>query len=205
MSATAADEGWPRSTGRRQRPELPLPQIGVLVELSNYPYPVGKYEIVKGLRRLFPETTVYNAIPQMADAGLLRSELIEGIRGSKPGYCCTAKGLKVLKSWAKWPPTKLLAPSPEMLLWISTVDVRRPDEVLQGIAALEDVLYEQELEVKLSGSRTRRAKYWNTRAELEFELERAALEVSRQFLALAKGLFEERVAATSKPSAAKRK
>jgi hypothetical protein len=42
MSATAADEGRPRSTARMQRPELPLPQIGILTELSNYPYPVGK-------------------------------------------------------------------------------------------------------------------------------------------------------------------
>jgi|SRR3954447_4348898 DNA-binding PadR family transcriptional regulator len=203
--STTANEGRPLSTARMPGPELPLPQIGILAELSNYPCPAGKYEIVKGLRTLFAETTLYTAIPQMVDAGLLRSELIEGRRGSKPGYCCTAKGLEVLKSWAKSPPTSLLAPSPQMLLWISTVDVRRPDEVLQGIAALEDVLYEEELELKLSGSRTRRAKEWNTRAELEYELERAALEVSRQFLTFAQALFEERGAGMSKPSAAKRK
>jgi DNA-binding PadR family transcriptional regulator len=205
MSRTAADEGRPRSTARTQKPELPLPQIGILAAVSDSPYAVGKYEIVKSLRTLFPETTLYTAIPQMADAGLLRSELIEGRRGSKPGYGCTAKGLEALMSWAKWPPTKLLAPSPEMLIWLSTVRVRRPEDVLKGIAALDDVLYEQELEVKLSGSRTRRAAGWTTHSKLEYELERAALEVSRRFLALAKGLFEERVAAMSEASAAKQK
>ena len=198
MSATAANEGRSRSTARTLKPELPLPQIGVLAAVSESPDPVGKYAIVKSLRSLFPETTVYNAIPQMEGVGLLRSELIEGTRGSMPGYCCTAKGLEALKSWAKWPPTKLLAPSPEMLLWLSTVRVRRPEEVLRGIVALEDVLYEEELEVKLSGSRTRRAEGRSTHSQLEYELERAALDVSRQFLALAKGVFEERVAATSK-------
>jgi DNA-binding PadR family transcriptional regulator len=197
MSASAAEDGRSRPAAGRRAPQLSSLQIGVLAAVGESPVPVGAYPIVKELRSLFPETSVYNAMPQMADAGLLRSEEIEGARGPKRGYCCTPEGLQALKRWAKWPPTKLVAPSTEMLLWLSAVRVRHPKDVLRGIEALEEVLYEQELELKLAGSRTRRAKGWNTHAELEYELERAAVEASRQFLALAKGLYEERVAALS--------
>lgn len=177
---------------------MPLPQVGVLVTLSGCPGPLGAYGIVKELRSLFPETTVYNAIVQMVPAGLLDSQEIDGARGSKPGYWCTAKGLEALKTWAKWPPEKLVAPSPEMLLWISTIQVRQPDEMLEGIASLEGVLYEEELEVKLSLSRTRRALGESPHLQLELELERAALSVSREFLAFAKGLFEEQITARAR-------
>ena len=187
----------PRSAARKQGRELGLPQIGILAAVSESPEPVGAYAIAKELRSIVPDTTVYNAIPPMEKAGLLCSEPIEGVRGKKPGYRCTQEGLVALKRWAKWPPTKLLAPSPEMLLWLSAARVRAPGEVLEGIDALEGVLYEQELELKLAGSRTRRTLGWDTHAELEYELERAALDASRQVLALAKGLYEERVAALS--------
>jgi DNA-binding PadR family transcriptional regulator len=153
---------------------------------------------VKSLRSLFPETTLYTAISQMEPAGLLYAQEIDGARGSKPGYFYTEKGLEALETWAKWPPEKLVAPSTEMLLWISTIQVRRPEEMLEGIASLEEVLYEEELRVKLSLSETRRTRGDGLHLELEYELERAALEASRQFLAFARGLFEERVAAVAR-------
>ena len=203
VSASAADERRPGSVARTRGSELPLPKIGVLVALADCPGPVGKYEIVKSLRTLFPETTVYNAISQMADAGLLDVELMEGAHGSKPGYFCTAEGRKALRSWAKWPPTELLAPSPEMLLWLSSARVRSPDEVLHGINVLVDLLHEQDLKLQLDGTRTRRGEGWSMAAELEYGLERAALDAARQFLALAKGRYEEKVAVLSSEKEAK--
>jgi DNA-binding PadR family transcriptional regulator len=203
MPESAADARRPGSAARKKGSELPLPRIGVLVTLSDCPGPVGKYEIVKSLRSLFPATTVYNAISQMADAGLLDVELMEGARGSRPGYFCTAEGLKALRSWARWPPTELLAPSPEMLLWLSAARVRRPDEVLHGINVLVDLLHEQDLKLQLDGSRTRRDEGWGLAAELEYGLERAALDAARQFVALAKGRYEEKVAVLSSEKEAK--
>jgi DNA-binding PadR family transcriptional regulator len=202
MSASAGarrQELAPRNEGS----ELPLHKVGVLVAVSECPGAVGKYEIVKSLRSMFPETTIYSAISQLADAGLLDVDVVEGARGPKPGYFCTKEGLKALRSWAKWPPTKLLAPSPEMLLWLSATRVRRPEEVLRGINSLVDMLYELDLQLQLDASRTRRDDGWGTATELEYGLERAALDAARQFVALAKGLYEEKVAVLSKQREAK--
>jgi DNA-binding PadR family transcriptional regulator len=174
---------------------LGLLQIGVLVALVECPLPVGAYAIVKELASMFPETSLYNALPQMVEQGFLRSDVVEGARGPKPGYSLTEAGREALKQWAKTPPATLLAPTNAMVIWLSATRMRDPREVLRSIEILADALEEQELELKLQGKRTRRAEGWTTHAELEYELERGALEASRQLLALAKGLFEERVAA----------
>jgi DNA-binding PadR family transcriptional regulator len=203
MSASPVEAGRPQVAARNEVSELPLHKIGVLVAISDCPGPVGKYEIVKSLRSLFPETTIYSAISQLADAGLLDIEQVEGARGPRPGYLCTKEGLNALRSWAKWPPTKLLTPSPEMLLWLSSARVRSPEEVLRGINSLVDLLHEQDLQLQLDGSRTRRDEGWSTAAELEYGLERAAIDAARQFVALAKGLYEEKVAVILKQKEAK--
>jgi DNA-binding PadR family transcriptional regulator len=187
MSAYAARE--------ERSPSLPLTKIGILAAVADCGESVGAYSIVKALATLFPETTIYNSIPQMVELGLLGSELVEGPRGPKPVYFSTEKGRDALKRWATTPPATPLAPSPAMLLWLSAIRARRPRDVLEGIELLAEALEEQELELKLQGKRTRRTEGWNPHADLEYELELAALEASRQFLALAKGRFEELVAA----------
>jgi DNA-binding PadR family transcriptional regulator len=194
MSSSAASEVRSRSERGGRGAQVGLLQIGVLVALVDS-MPIGAYSIVKALGSMFPETSVYNALPQLVEQGLVRSEVVDGVRGPKPAYSLTEAGQEAVQEWAKTPPARLLAPTTAMVLWLSTTRVRKPGEVLRSIEILAEALEEQELELKLQGKRTRRAEGWTTHAELEYELERGALEASRQLLALAKGRFEERVAA----------
>src|SRR5436190_9605739 len=135
-SASVASKGRPRPAVDQEGPQWSLAQIGILAAVSECEEPVNRYRIVKQLKPLFPETSIYNEIPRMAGRGLLSSELVEGRHGPTAGYSCTEEGLAVLRLWAKTPPARLLAPSPEMLLWLSTVRVRKPGEVLRGINLL---------------------------------------------------------------------
>jgi hypothetical protein len=205
MSASNAEPVGQRSASDREEPQWSLLQIGILTALSECYEPVGAYTIVKELRSLFPETTIYSAIPQMVNLGLLSSELVEGARGPKPAYSCTKEGLEVLRFWARTPPTTLLAPSTEILLWLSTVRVRKPGEVRRGINLLVDLLHEKDLELKLAGLRTRKDGPWTMHEELEYNLAQASLDASRQFLALAQGLYEDLAATRPKQGSAKRR
>lgn len=176
---------------------LPLVQLGVLATLADYPREVGAYVVAKALAGMFPATSVYSSLPKMVELGLLDSALIENERGEpKRVYWPSPEGSKALKQWAEETlPTPLLAPSREALIWISTARARKPHAVLEGLRALEEELQEQDLELKLAALKTRRQEYWSDHKQLETDLERAALDASRQFLAVARGLFEERVAA----------
>ena len=198
MAMSAADKRGPRSADEHEVPQRTLLQIGVLTAVSECADPVNAYTIVKQLRPMFPETSLYNAIPQMAEIGLLRSELVEGARGAKPVYSITEDGLGVLRFWARTPPTTLLAPSTEMLLWLSAVRVRKPGQVLRGINFLVDLLREKDLELKLDVMRARKDEPWTMHGELETKLEEAALDASRQFLAVAQGLYEDLATTRSK-------
>jgi hypothetical protein len=111
----------------------------------------------------------------------------------------------VLRFWAKTPPARLLAPSPEMVLWLSTVRVRKPGAVLRGINLLLDLLDEQDLKLKLDSVRTRKDRSWETHQELEYRIEEAGIQASRQFLAVAQGLYEDLAAERTKHERAKRK
>jgi DNA-binding PadR family transcriptional regulator len=203
-SASVASNGRARRAVDQEAPEWSLAQIGILAAVSECGEPVNRYKIVKQLKPLFPETSIYNEIPRMADRGLLSSELVEGRHGPTAGYSCTEQGLAVLRLWAKTPPASLLAPSPEMLLWLSTVRVRKPGEVLRGINLLVDLLREQHLKLELDSLHTRKDWSWGTHQELEYRLEEAGIDASRQFLAVARELYEDLAAERTKHERPKR-
>ncbi len=206
ISASVASEGRSRKDGDREGSQWSLLQVGILAAVAECENdPVNRYRIVQELKSLFPETSVYNEIPRMADRGLLSSELVEGRHGPTKGYICTEEGLAVLKYWAKTPPTRLLAPSREMVLWLSTVRVRTPGEIHRGINQLVDLLQEQDLKLKLDSFRTRKARSWETHQELEYRIEEAAIDASRQFLTLAQDLYEDLALEQAKQERAKRK
>jgi DNA-binding PadR family transcriptional regulator len=197
-SASVASKGRPRPAVDQEGPQWSLAQIGILVAVSECEEPVNRYRIVKQLEPLFPATSIYNEILRLADRGLLSSEQVEGRHGPTMGYSCTEEGLAVLRSWAKTPPARLLAPSSEMVLWLSAVRVREPGEVLRGVKLLVDLVHGQDLKLKLDGLRTRQDRSWETHQELEYRLEEAGIDASRQFLAFAQGLYEDLVAERTK-------
>jgi hypothetical protein len=85
------------------------------------------------------------------------------------------------------------------------VRVRTPGEVLRGIKLLVDLLDEQDLQLKLDSLRTRKEGLWQLHEELEYRIEEAAIDASRQFLAFAQGLYEDLAAERAKHERAARR
>jgi hypothetical protein len=177
----------------RRRPPLTTLQAGIIASLANCPEAAGAYAIVKGFAGMFPDTTVYAAVPQMVELGYLGCEATEGRKsGPHRVYWCRREGLKALKRWAADPPATVLAPTPEMWPWISAAGLRGPGEVLRELPALEERIDDALLDLAYRARKARREEGWLLEAELEYELERAGLEASRQFVAVARGLLEAR-------------
>jgi hypothetical protein len=164
--------------------------------------PTNRYAIAKALRGRegtpgFTESSVYREIDRALESGHVEEQEIATTRGQLRGYVLSLKGIEAVRGWVRTPAGIPIEVCPEAWLRIASIDFSRSEDVRHGLSGLADELDDREDELERKARSARRKGPWSIAVQLDFALERAALDASRRWVGEAVALLEAREGATA--------
>lgn len=164
--------------------------------------PANAYAILKALRHpdgtsMFTPSSVYREIARLTDLGYLEQDEVVTSRGRLVTYVPSMKAVEAVQSWVRTPADLPIQVSTEAWLRIASTRSCRPRDVLHGLSTLTDELDERLDELELQARIARRNGSWGMASELEYALEREALDACRRWAVVATHLLETKVKALS--------
>jgi DNA-binding PadR family transcriptional regulator len=163
-------------------------QCAVLVLLMDrFGEAANAYAIAKALRGRegtpgFTESSVYREIDRLVESGHVEEEEMATSRGPLRGYVLTMKGAEAVRSWARTRAAIPIEVCPQAWVRVVSIDCCKREDVCNALSGLADELDARVDELELEARIARRKGPWTVAVQLNFALERAALDASRRWV-----------------------